>query len=186
LLDWKILLSAAGRSSPPCLAPTAPLVVPFLPCAPTESPGPLGGSRLLSFLRCSVLRGEPLREAPMTSSRRFPPPWQVEHRVLTRLRPQGHRFSADVDTTGCLTRFAPLVVRSNAMWDSAAFGFPVPISAKIQDPGGERNTSQAQCNWCRPSPPLLHIGIWEPASFGSEPSACGVASRAFRSGRSRV
>jgi hypothetical protein len=24
------------------------------------------------------LRGQPLREAPMTSPRRFPPPWQVE------------------------------------------------------------------------------------------------------------
>jgi hypothetical protein len=25
-----------------------------------------------------VMRGEPLREAPVTSQRRFPPPWQVE------------------------------------------------------------------------------------------------------------
>jgi hypothetical protein len=51
--------------------------------------------------------------------------------------------------------------------------------AKFRTTGGGRNTSQA-----RPSPPLLHIGSWEPDSFDSEPWPCGVASRAFTSGRS--
>jgi hypothetical protein len=41
--------------------------------------------RTTRLLLCSVLRGQPMREAPMASlgkqrfaSRRFPPPWQVE------------------------------------------------------------------------------------------------------------